>query len=46
MAAAWDLLVRVGTFIDPAQSISARRLRTRHVIRAGRRLPATHADQL
>jgi predicted amidohydrolase len=65
--AAWDLLVRGATLIDPAQSISARRdvafsggrvagaghevktarrLRTRHVIRAGRRLPAAHADQL
>jgi dihydroorotase len=36
------------TYVDGAghEVKTARRLRTRHVIRAGRRLPAAHADQL
>ncbi len=36
------------TYVDGAghEVKTARRLRTRHVIRSGRRLPAAHADQL
>jgi dihydroorotase len=47
-AAVMDLEDGHFTYVDGAghEVKASRRLRTRHVIRAGRRLPAAHADQL
>jgi dihydroorotase len=47
-AVVMDLEDGAFTYVDGAghEVKTSRRLRTRHVIRAGRRLPAAHADQL